>query len=87
VVRGVGGLVSTVFDWDYDERPVAERNGFVFYQTDFRALESAMERAIDLWNVAPKKFEALAVQGMTCDYSWKHSAETYDHVYEFIRHK
>jgi starch synthase len=88
IVRGVGGLVSTVFDWDYDaEHSIEERNGFVFYQTDFRALESAMERAIDLWKFAPDKFESLAIQGMKCDYSWKQSAETYLNIYEFIRHK
>jgi starch synthase len=31
IVRGVGGLVNTVFDWDYDQEcPPEERNGFVF---------------------------------------------------------
>jgi starch synthase len=88
IVRGVGGLVNTVFDWDYDpNHPVEERNGFVFYQTDFRGVESAIERAIDLWKFAPDRFKALAIQGMNCDYSWKQSAETYSNIYEFIRHK
>ena len=88
IVRGVGGVVSTVFDWDYDpNHPGEERNGFVFYQTDYRGLESAMERAIDLWKFAPDRFEALAVQGMNYDYSWKQSAETYSNIYDFIRHK
>jgi hypothetical protein len=44
IVRGVGGLVSTVFDWDYDTfHPQEERTGFVFYESDTYALESGHE--------------------------------------------
>ena len=54
IVRGVGGLVNTVFDWDYDQNhTVDERNGFVFFQTDHSALESAMNRAFNIWNQVP----------------------------------
>jgi starch synthase len=88
VVRGVGGLVNTVFDWDYDAmHPTEERNGFVFFETDNYALESAMGRAIDLYNLSPELFRNLAIQGMKCDNSWKHPAEEYVKIYETIRHK
>ncbi len=88
IVRGVGGLVSTVFDYDYDpDHPVEERNGFVFYQTDTVALESAMNRAMDLWSLNPHLFEKLALQGMDWDFSWRAPAEKYAGVYEFVRHK
>jgi starch synthase len=88
VVRGVGGLVNTVFDWDYDESHLPEeRNGFVFFETDNRALESALGRALDLWFNEPKLFRQLALQGMAYDYSWKHPGEKYLSVYEHIRHK
>ncbi len=88
IVRGVGGLVNTVFDWDYDqEKPLSDRNGFVFYQTDNVALESAMGRAFDLYRDNPDLFQKLAVQGMNCDYSWKVSGQQYLGVYDFIRHK
>lgn len=88
IVRGVGGLVNTVFDWDYDEtKPQEERNGFVFYQSDNVALESAMGRALDLYWVSPDLFKNLAIQGMKCDYSWSASGKQYASVYEFIRHK
>jgi starch synthase len=88
IVRGVGGLVNTVFDWDYDqEQPPEARNGFVFYQTDPQALESAMNRAFDLWNTRRDLFRKLAIQGMECDNSWQRSGETYLNVYEHIRHK
>lgn len=88
VVRGVGGLVDTVFDKDYDENhPPEERNGYVFYQNDAPALESALERAISLWHYFPEDFEKLQKQGMKYDYSWKASGDKYLAVYEATRYK
>ncbi len=88
VVRGVGGLVNTVFDRDYDEtHEPEERNGYVFYQTDYQALESAMDRAIGLWEYYPDEFEKLRIQGMNYDYSWNQPGTDYLAIYEFIRHK
>lgn len=86
VVRGVGGLVNTVFDWDYDsERLPEERNGFVFYQNDAPALESALSRAINLYQKEPQTFAKLALQGMHCDNSWGLAGEKYVGIYEYIR--
>ncbi|MCT7951302.1 glycogen synthase GlgA [Ancylothrix sp. C2] len=88
IVRGVGGLVNTVFDRDYDKtKPTKERNGYVFYQTDDQALESAMDRAIGLYQVYPKEFQKLRQQGMEYDYSWNHPGTDYLGIYEHIRHK
>lgn len=88
VVRGVGGLVNTVFDRDYDEtHEPEERNGYVFYQTDYQALESAMDRALGLWEYYPDEFEKLRIQGMNYDYSWNQPGTDYLAIYEFIRHK
>jgi starch synthase len=88
IVRGVGGLVSTVFDRDYDQsKPANQRNGYVFYQTDNMALESAMDRAIGLYNIYPQEFTKLAIQGMEYDYSWKNPGTNYLEIYELIRHK
>ena len=87
IVRGVGGLVSTVFDRDYEaNKPPEKRNGYVFYQTDPHALESAMERAIGLWYEYPKEFEHLVQQGMEYDYSWNNSGKQYLSVYEYIKY-
>ncbi len=86
IVRGVGGLVSTVFDRDYDQNHAPEkRNGYVFYQTDSHALESAMSRAIGLYSQYPKEFEQLVQQGMEYDYSWHNSGSKYMNIYEYIR--
>ncbi|MBO0347705.1 glycogen synthase GlgA [Phormidium pseudopriestleyi FRX01] len=88
IVRGVGGLVNTVFDRDYDQnKPPEKRNGYVFYETDFEAVESAMNRAIDLWYESPKEFEQLAIQGMEYDYSWNYPGKNYVEIYESILHK
>ena len=88
IVRGVGGLVNTVFDRDYDQNQSPEkRNGYVFYQTDTYALESSMDRAIGLWEKYPKEFHKLVIQGMEYDYSWNHPGSAYLAIYEHIRHK
>lgn len=86
IVRGVGGLVSTVFDRDHDQNhPPEKRNGYVFYQTDNHALESAMERAIGLYTVYPEAFAQLQKQGMAWDYSWNHPGSEYVALYEHVR--
>ncbi|MGB3404387.1 MAG: glycogen synthase GlgA [Microcoleaceae cyanobacterium] len=88
IVRGVGGLVSTVFDRDYDPNKAPEkRNGYVFYQTDNLALESAMDRAIGLYDHYPKEFEKLQIQGMEYDYSWNNPGTDYVQIFEYIRHR
>jgi starch synthase len=84
----VGGLVNTVFDWDYDTlHGPEERNGFVFFQSDIVALESAMNRAFDVWDHAPDTFKQLAQQGMQYDFSWNYPGQAYIDLYEYIRHK
>ena len=87
IVRAVGGLVDTVFDRDYSDRPVEERNGYVFHQADFAGLESAMQRAIGLWNHHPEEFLQLIRQGMGYDFSWNRPGHDYANVYEWVRHK
>jgi starch synthase len=88
VVRGVGGLIDTVFDKDYDDyHPAEERNGFVFFENDHKALESALERAIGLWHIYPEEFEKLQKQCMEYDYSWNNPGKEYVELYDYIRHK
>ncbi|NEO31365.1 MAG: glycogen synthase GlgA [Symploca sp. SIO3C6] len=88
IVRGVGGLVNTVFDRDYDQNtPPEKRNGYVFYQGDNYALESAMDRAIGLWQNYRDEFRKLVIQGMEYDYSWNDPGTEYLEVYDKIRHK
>jgi starch synthase len=85
VVRAVGGLVNTVFDRDYSDRPPQERNGFTFQHTDARALESGLYRALDLWYNHPEDFRTLQVNGMRCDYSWEVSGGKYRAIYKKVK--
>lgn len=84
VVRAVGGLVNTVFDRDYSDKPEQERNGYVFHQMDNRALESALYRGIGLWNSHPLEFRRLMLNGMRYDFSWNHPGQRYVDVYHDI---
>jgi starch synthase len=86
VVRGVGGLLNTVFDRDYDQHhKPEERNGYSFFQPDNHGLESALERAIGLYKIYPDEFRKLQQQGMSYDYSWNHPGSQYVGVYDYIR--
>ena len=77
--------MNTVFDWDYEEtKPKEERNGFVFYQSDNVALESAMGQALDLYWLSPEVFRSLAIQEMRCEYSWGASGKLYESVYVLL---
>jgi starch synthase len=87
IVRAVGGLVNTVFDRDYGDRPSNECNGFVFHQTDYYAVESALSRAIGLWNDYPDEFRKLIVNAMRHDFSWSGPGAKYLEIYDYIRKK
>jgi starch synthase len=87
IVRAVGGLLDTVFDRDFSDRPYEQRNGYVFHQVDHQALESAMGRAIGLWNSYPDEFRQLMLNGMRQDHSWAGPGQDYVNIYEHIRHK
>src|SRR5450631_2522274 len=84
IVRGVGGLVDTVFDRDYSDRPYRERNGYVFQHIDNIAVESALDRAIDLWYTQPVQFRELMVNGMRQDHSWADPGQHYVNIYQYI---
>ncbi len=87
IARATGGLVDTVFDADYAQRPYHERNGYLFHHADYRGLESAMHRAIGMWYSYPRHFRELMVNGMRYDYSWNHPAQHYLNIFEYIREK
>jgi starch synthase len=87
IVRAVGGLKETVFDWNYSSRPRQARNGYVFYEADYQGIESAILRAIGLWYDYPNEYRELIQNGMSYDYSWNHGGQDYLNIYEYIRHK
>ncbi len=87
VVRSVGGLADTVFDKDFSNRPLHERNGYVFEHADNAGLESALHRAIRCYYDFPEHFRHLMLNGMRCDNSWNHPGQNYLNIYDYIRDK
>jgi starch synthase len=87
IVRGCGGLRDTVIDRDYAQQPVEQRNGYVFQHADHHGLESAMARAIRLWQRQPRQFRDLMLNGMRSDRSWSRPGEDYLNIYDQIRHR
>jgi starch synthase len=82
IVRTVGGLVDTIFDRDFSDKAITARNGYVFHEADYVGLESAMQRAIGLWQAYPEQFRKLIIQGMQYNYSWHRSGQYYLDIYE-----
>jgi len=87
VVRSVGGLADSVFDKDYSDRPLHERNGYVFEHFDQAGLESALSRAIACYYQYPNDFCELMKNAMRCDYSWNIPGQDYLNIYDYIRER
>ena len=87
VVRETGGLADTVYDANYAHRPYHERNGYAFKDFNHAGVESALRRAIGMWNAYPQHWRELMHNGMRCDFSWNHPAQHYLNIYEMIRDK
>ena len=85
VVRNTGGLADTVFDANYAPKPYHERNGFVFNDCNWPGLESALSRAIGLWQHYPHFFRELMLNGMRYDFSWHYPGLYYLNVYNHIK--
>lgn len=87
VVRTVGGLADTVFDKDFSDRPLHQRNGYRFDNYDAAGLESALGRAIDCYYQFPEHFRELMKNAMRADYSWNLPGQDYLNIYDFIRNR
>ena len=87
IVRSVGGLADTVFDKDYSDKPLSQRNGYVFHHDDHLGLESALARAIACYYMYPEHFRHLIVNAMKSDYSWNVPGQHYLNIYDHIRNK
>lgn len=87
IVRAVGGLADTVFDKDCSDKPLHERNGYVFNDYDEAGLESALTRAIDCYYDFPEHFRELMKNAMRSDYSWNHPGQHYLNICDYIREK
>ncbi|MBI2944754.1 MAG: glycogen synthase GlgA [Candidatus Wallbacteria bacterium] len=78
IVRETGGLADSVADVSQGSRGT----GFVFEHYDANAIVWAVDRALSLY-ADPVRWTKLVVRGMKKDFSWRHSAEQYEDVYEW----
>lgn len=82
VVRKTGGLADTVKDWnEYNSQGMDIGNGFSFYDYSPAALLQSIIRAVNDFNNKPV-WKKIMTNGMSADYSWKHSALQYVELYK-----
>ena len=74
IVRATGGLADTVQDGV---------TGFTFHNYGWEAFWQALQRAIYVYNVDPDRWRQIQGNGMVADFSWAHSAQGYQQVYEW----
>jgi len=84
IVRKTGGLADTIFDIDYADKPLNERNGYTFDFPDNIGIESALSRAIECWFHDPDKWRKLVIHGMNVNFSWDHPSDIYIDIYKKI---
>ncbi|OMP07257.1 Glycosyl transferase, family 1 [Corchorus olitorius] len=81
IARKTGGLNDSVFDVDDDTIPHQFRNGFTFTTPDEQGVNSALERAFNLYNNDKEFWRQLVQKDMNIDFSWDSSASQYEELY------
>ena len=81
IVTPTGGLSDTVVDCS--EKTLANRTATGFYVNALEpgALDEAIGRALHLRYHQPTNWAQLVETGMSQDWSWKKSAQTYESLY------
>ncbi len=74
VVRATGGLADTVQD---------SVTGFTFFDYSTEAFWNGMQRAIEVYQRDREKWHRIQTAGMTADFSWHRSAESYQQLYQW----
>jgi starch synthase len=83
LVRQVGGLADSVIDATPDNLANGTATGIVFHGDDDASLTDAVRRALALYG-EKAAWRHLALNGMSCDFSWKTSARHYLDLYHDI---
>ena len=81
IARKTGGLADTVFDSDDTSIPKEGRTGFCFETADRGGVEYALQRVFETFRNEPAKWDSLIKNGVSCDFSWKKAALTYQKIY------
>jgi len=78
IVRGTGGLLDTVKDYNEDKK---NGNGFIFHEFSKISLLDALLRAISEYE-DKKSWQKLISKAMKEDFSWRKSCKTYKEIYQ-----
>lgn len=85
IVRKTGGLADTVINASTTAIRSRRATGFVFADYTSRALTSAVDKALRLYEREPDLWRRLMQNGMRCDFSWTQSALHYLKLYSSFR--
>lgn len=81
VVRGTGGLLDTVVDYNSSRQ---KSNGFVFYEFLKVSFLDALVRALSVYE-KKEEWKKLVIRAMKEDFSWKRSSELYLDLYKGLK--
>ena len=79
IVNPVGGLKDTVIDLEQD---VLNATGFYMEEWSEKALAKAMKKAIATYHT--KEWDKLVLNGMRQKFTWEHSVQEYNKLYETL---
>lgn len=79
VVRRTGGLADTIIDFGAG---LDKATGFVFEDTNPRALLATVQRALQVYRNEPDAWQQLMRNAMSQDYSWPRSGKDYVALYQ-----
>ncbi len=79
VVRATGGLEDTVENYNESD---GGGTGFKFWDISQQALYHTIGWAVSTWWDRPHHYAQMQKRGMQRDFTWNHSAEQYERVYE-----
>ena len=82
IVRRTGGLADTVIDANAETLASGSATGFSFDKFEVSPFESAMIRAVNMFNDDRDSWIQLVNNGMNQDWSWQASARKYQRYYE-----
>ena len=81
VVRGTGGLLDTVVDYNSSKQ---KSNGFVFNEFSKVGFLDALVRGLSLYE-KKEEWKRLVIRAMREDFSWKRSSELYLELYRSLK--
>ena len=80
IARATGGLVDSIQQYDEHNK---KGTGFLFDHSTEDALYYTIGWACSTYYDRPDDYQTLRVNGMAQDFSWTHSAASYESVYEW----